>query len=563
MLRRAPAVIFWLLLSSTLFSAGQIPSRANKPASGVTNTSPILDPLGRSTPRGTITGFIRAAHRKDFVTAAKYMQLTNKEKTNTEVLVRDLEELFDRYFSQPITTISDSPNGLLDDGLPFDQEKVALTMGGKNAEILLVRAEDPQSGPIWQISSQTLSQVPALYGAIQKTWVEREMPESLQNHDLFGTSLALWLAWLASISIPLLILWLLSSLSISLVKRTLEDSPRRKRIESWSARLRWPAILSVALIVHLVLVVPLGFSLAFRIIYNRVVLVFLVLTLSWLILRISSLFLENVRSFTERKRQTNTESLILLGQRIFKVVIVLAAILSILTIVGIDTKTALAGLGIGGVAVALGAQKSVENLLGGIFLLSDKAVAVGDMCCISNRQGTIEDITLRSVRVRTLEQSLLLIPAGVLSQANIENFATRKKILVQTTLLLRYGTTVDQLQAILAKTHKLLVEDPKIETETARIRLVNFGPRAVELELYAYVLTPDTSAFLAVREALLLRIAAIVESSGSGFVQATEVVQIEYSADSVTPIRNIGSPGDSQSAKRPDLKFEIMTQKTG
>ena len=165
----------------------------------------------------------------------------------------------------------------------------------------------------------------------------------------------------------------------------------------------------------------------------------------------------------------------------------LLALLLILAALGVDTKTALAGLGIGGVAVALGAQKTVENLLGGVFLLTDRALAVGDFCSISNRLGTVEDITLRSVRLRTLEQTLLSIPAGVLSQTGVENFSTRGKILVQATLRLRYGSTADQLKQILERTRKLLAAHADLEPESARIRLVNFGVSAIEIELFAYV----------------------------------------------------------------------------
>jgi len=182
----------------------------------------------------------------------------------------------------------------------------------------------------------------------------------------------------------------------------------------------------------------------------------------------------------------------------------------------LDTRTALAGLGIGGIALALGAQKTVENLLGGILLLSDKAIAIGDFCSISNRFGVVEDITLRSVRLRTLDRTLVSIPAGVLAQAGIENFATREKILAQSLLRLRYGTSVEQVTRILDGVRKILDESPNLESTTSRIRLVNFGAEAIELEVFAYVLTADFARFLELREELLLRIASVIEAAGSG-----------------------------------------------
>jgi MscS family membrane protein len=105
----------------------------------------------------------------------------------------------------------------------------------------------------------------------------------------------------------------------------------------------------------------------------------------------------------------------------------------------------------------------VENLLGGVFLLSDKALAVGDYCTIGNQSGTVEDVTLRSVRIRTPVQSLVSLPAGSLAQTGIENFATREKFLVQTTLRLRYGTTVSQMRQVLEGARGLITQNANIE----------------------------------------------------------------------------------------------------
>jgi MscS family membrane protein len=484
------------------------------------------DPFGRSTPRGTIEGFIRAAQRNDFVAAARYMELTEKQRAKTEELTRDLRELMDRYYNDPLAAISDSPSGNLDDGLPFDQEGVPLKIQGERVDIILKRVTNPQTGLIWLISSDTLAEVPALAQAMEETWVERIMPQVLLDHTFLGVSLALWVAGLASIALPLLVFWSMSSLGIFLLRKTVDDS-RRTRLTA----LAWPFTVVLTITVHLLLLPWLGLSLGFRMFYNRACSLLLVIAVAWLLHRIFRLSFERARSLMERRHQSDRESLILLGQRVFNVLLTLATIFAVLTILGIDTKTALAGVGIGGVAVALGAQKTVENLLGGIFLLTDKALAVGDTCCISSRLGTVEDITLRSVRLRTQEQTLVSIPAGALSQANIENFATRQKILAQTNLQLRYGTTTEQLRSVLDGIRKLLVENPKIETETARVRLMNFGARAIELELYAYVLTPDNAEFLRVREELFLHIAEVVEASGTTFAMPTEFIYAEQMAD--------------------------------
>jgi len=524
--RLGRSVLTVVLLGALAHSAAaQIPSLESSKAP---QPEQAEDPLGRTTPRGTISAFIRAVDRDDFVSAGRYMQVTESQRRNTETLARDLKALMDRYFSEAVINISDSPDGALDDGLPIDRERVGpLTIGERKTDVLLVRVTDPQAGRVWLISSQTLAEVPALKGAVAQTWIERAMPRSLMGRELFGISLAHWIVFAATLVVPSVLLALLAGVFMFVVRLTFSDPARRRELDEWYAGLRWPIIAALTLVIQVVSIRFLGFPLAFRITYGRVALFLFVVAVTWLIRRFVTLAFARARSMAWGKGRTSTQSLMLLGERFFKAFILLVAVFAILTIVGVDTKTALAGLGIGGVALALGAQKTVENLLGGVFLLTDGVLAVGDLCSISNRLGWIEDITLRSVRLRTLDQTLVSVPAGVLAQAGIENFATRHKILVQTTLRLRYGTTVEQLRHVLDGIRKQLVESSKIETATSRVRLVNFGDQAVELELFAYVLTADVPEFLALRENLLLEIAAIVESSGSGFAQPTQFVYLD------------------------------------
>ena len=121
------------------------------------------------------------------VGAAQYMQVTESQRRNTETLARNLKDLMDRYFSEPITSISDSPDGALDDGVPIDRERVGpLTVGASKTDITLVRVTDPQAGHVWLISSETLAQIPALRRSIARTWIERVMPTTLHEPRAVG-----------------------------------------------------------------------------------------------------------------------------------------------------------------------------------------------------------------------------------------------------------------------------------------------------------------------------------------------------------------------------------------
>ena len=514
--RRAAVQTWVLVLGLALPAAAQIARTPQAPPAPAAPAA-TADPYGRNTPRGTITGLGQAVNRND-PSAVRYLQVTAAQRAQAEQLARDLSALVERYFRTSLATLSDDPEGVTTDGLPLDRERMVLTIGDSTHDIVLVRVKDRQAGLIWLVSSQSVAQIRGLYDSAGRTWLERLMPQRLADSKIFGMSVATLVAWAATLALPFAALWLLSLLFIAIARLLTRRATRNWR-DGQYARIRWPTIVLLTLVIHGGLVRLLGFSLRFRSIYGRILLVAAVAAAAWLMWRVMAMMFAHARGVATRRGHSGVESLLRLAERVCKSLLVMLAIFAALTIAGVDTATALAGLGIGGVAVALGAQKSVENLLGGIFLLSDRALAVGDFCTISDRQGVIEDITMRSVRLRTLEQTLLSVPTGVVSQASLENFATRHKILIQSTLRLRYGTTTDQLRWVLNRIQALLDERPEVETETARIRLHDFGARAIELELFAYVRTPDWLKFLAIREDLLLQVATIIESSGTGFAQ--------------------------------------------
>jgi MscS family membrane protein len=188
--------------------------------------------------------------------------------------------------------------------------------------------------------------------------------------------------------------------------------------------------------------------------------------------------------------------------------------------------TALAGLGIGGLAIGFGAQKTIENLFGGVSLLSDEVIRVGETCNFNGVVGMVEDISLRSTRIRTTERTELSIPNGSLATMNIDNLSRRDKFLFNPKIGLRYETTPDQLRYVLAQARRLLYEHPKVETPTARIRLVGLEQSSLALEIFTYILTRDVAEFTAIREDILLRLMDIVSDAGSGFAFPSQTVYL-------------------------------------
>jgi MscS family membrane protein len=211
-----------------------------------------------------------------------------------------------------------------------------------------------------------------------------------------------------------------------------------------------------------------------------------------------------------------------LARRSLKVLAIAIAILATLSSWGYDTTALLAGLGVGGLAVALAAQKTIENLFGGIALTSDKPVLVGDFCRYGDKTGTVEDIGLRSTRIRTQDRTVVTVPNAEFSSLQIENFARRDKIWFRPILQLRKDTQPAQIRGILARLRELMQGHEKIEP-TPRVRFLAVAAHSVDIEIFSYVLTADYAEFLAVQEELLLRILEIVAEEGTALAVPTQL----------------------------------------
>jgi MscS family membrane protein len=195
--------------------------------------------------------------------------------------------------------------------------------------------------------------------------------------------------------------------------------------------------------------------------------------------------------------------------------------------------TLLAGLGIGGIAVALAAQKTLENLIGSVAIGIDKPFRVGDAVKIDDLEGTIEEVGLRSTRIRTSERSLVSIPNGQLADMRTESFASRDRFRLSATVGLVYGTTAAQLEAIVAAIEGWFLAQPKIWQDTVYARFVGLGESALNIEIMAWFVTTDAAEYRDLRQAALLAVMRIVEENGSSFAFPTRTVVMADGAEAV------------------------------
>ena len=176
-----------------------------------------------------------------------------------------------------------------------------------------------------------------------------------------------------------------------------------------------------------------------------------------------------------------------------------------------------AGLGVGGLAIALAAQGTIENLIGGLNLFADRPIRVGDFCRCGSDEGTVETIGIRSTRIRGPDRTLTTIPNAALSKMSIVNLARRDRMLIKSVIGVRYETSPEQLRYLLVKIREMLLGHPRIQPDSARARFIGFGASSLDIEVFAYVKTREGAEFLGVREDLFLRVMDIVKDSGTGF----------------------------------------------
>jgi MscS family membrane protein len=219
-------------------------------------------------------------------------------------------------------------------------------------------------------------------------------------------------------------------------------------------------------------------------------------------------------------------SLLPLGRRVGKALIVALGLVAVLTELGFNVASLLAGLGIGGLALALAAQKTVENMFGSLSIGLDQPFREGDFVKIEDVTGTVEAIGMRSTRIRTLDRTIVTFPNGKLSETRAETFAARDRLRLFTNLGLGYDTTAEQMRTILREIEEALRAHPKIWAEAVPIRFTEMRDSTLNVEVVAWFTTSDWNEFTLIRQELFLKFMEIVERAGASFAFPTQTIHL-------------------------------------
>ncbi|MBV9303559.1 MAG: mechanosensitive ion channel family protein [Acidobacteriaceae bacterium] len=490
-------------------------SKSSKP------TSPSAsDPLDRTTPRNSIFHFLEACHDNNFRRASLYLDLRRIKPEDRAAqgpeLAKQLGALLDYDPHFEVENLNNTPEGDLADSLAPDQEALdTFEANGRSVPLLMQRV--PQNGTnVWLVSADSVERIPELSVLVRESAFEKKLPTPLVTTKLLDTPVWVWLALVLLALLLSVISRVLSKIVIAFSKPLMKRHStwfQARRLEEFTEPLR--LLLSVAVFkVCMEVIAP---SALLRYYLDRLVTLLFFVGAAAFLMRVVDVISDRVISRFDPRERALSYSVLPLFVRMVKICIFCVAVVLTLAQWGYNTNAILAGLGVGGLAVALAAQKTIENLFGGVAVITDRPVLVGDLCQFGGQLGTVEDIGLRSTRIRTLDRTVVTVPNSQFSTMTLENYSRRDRLWFHPTLQLRRDTTPEQIEEVMKAIGRILEEHPKVDASGVPVRFTKISPQWFDLEIFAYVLTTDYDEFVRTQSELLLKFLETASALGVGF----------------------------------------------
>jgi MscS family membrane protein len=489
------------------------------------------DALGRSTPRGTVLGFLRAARDGDNEAAVQFLN-TRLRGQAAAGLAHQLLVVLDRRLPAGLllAKLSNRPDGSSPSLIAPDQLLIGtISSQGGNVDILVERVDRGRSGLLWLFSSNTLNAVPRLYRESDAITIEKVIPKFLSETQIAHIPLFEWLALLVGIPLLYLFTGLLNRLLSPMAGLVRRRMRKREALPDPKFLPTPVRLLIVALITHWTLS-GLALPLLAREFWSTMTRLIAIAASIWMLItlnRASEGFLS--RRLKLGKHGQAAVPILRLGRRVIDAILLFAGILAGLRLFGLNLTAALAGLGVGGIAIALAAQKTLENVIGGISVVFDRAMRVGELVRAGDKVGFVEHIGIRSTRIRTLDRTLISIPNGQIANVSLERISIRDKFWFHHTLSLCRETSVSRIREILARVENLLEQNPRVESGSMRVRFLGFGPSSLDVEIFAYALCSDWNHFLATQQDLLLELMEIIEATGARLAYPSQTLYLARS----------------------------------
>ncbi|BCD98723.1 mechanosensitive ion channel family protein [Marinagarivorans cellulosilyticus] len=466
-------------------------------------------PTAESSPLSTMATMVDAIRRDDWVSAAEYMDMrylpAELSAADPVILLQRLAVVWGQHQLVDLSALSHSPEGDLADGLPDYRELLgSITLDKQVIPIYLQRVPDGKGGRVWKVSNATIGQIPKLWAEFGYHPLVLKIADyipafsvlHMQNWQVIGLVVLICAAWFLSA----LIRWILLRL-VSFSEKYREGLQR-----FFTVPLRWFLFFKFLESG----IAALGLPLKARVYLNDGTLSYIAST--FLVLAAiefaTAVFLSN----SANKRYWS--GIIRPVRTILKILAVITILLMWLSDAGYNISTLLAGLGIGSLALALAAQKTLENVIGAITLYIAKPIAPGDYCKFGDVSGTVEEIGLRSTAIRRLDRTLVHVPNSAIVGVNLENISETDRRRYNKQLWVAIGCSADQLRLAILKMRELLLSHPKVLDTALRVRFDEIERDAYRIGLNAYIGTSSMPEFLAVSEDINFRLLGILESTG-------------------------------------------------
>jgi MscS family membrane protein len=481
---------------------------------------PFRDELLRASPGSSFNAFMNAAKDGDFEKAAKYLDMRYLPKSmansSGEMLAEKLKVVLDQTISVD-KALSKDKEGKLNDGLPSYRDLIAVIKSEKRGvqtyNIYYQRVPGGKGHNIWKFSNQTVADIPILYELYGYNKMEEIFHKYTPSFMLFDVALWLWLVALITLLVSAIIIYPVCKLLLFFI-----DSRKIKFTNRLHSLVNGPVRLSLILAVSSYLFgTYVHLSAEARSLAD--VGTIRTLAITWFFIKAASV-LKDYWTYRLRLKGAEQADEVLLRPilKLIQYSIAIIALLVWLTNAGFDISALLAGLGIGGLAFALGAQKSLENLIGTITIYSTSPIKIGDWCSLGGGiEGSIEEIGFWATQVRTIDRSIVFVPNGQLASGTIENFSLRDRFHFLRTLYLEHETPKDKIEKIMASIRTLLQKDERVDDSVCRITLDNIGTFGFEVTIQTLIDTTILDESKKVVADLNLAINQIVQDAGVSY----------------------------------------------
>ncbi len=480
--------------------------------------APATDPLGRTNPRSAVSGFLEACQSNDFTRAAQYLDLSHFPETlRAEAgprLARQLEDILNSNSSFSPLRLTQNPQGSMQDPSNPNIERVTTVKArGGNVTLDLERIDSTNAPSVWLFSPSTVAAIPRLAVNPSQSALASKLPRLLVAIEFLGTALWQWLLLIA-IALGMIVVFRLVSAFIGSSSRNLAARTHHDGGWLWVRPIIEPLLVFVFVAIFAIAERWVGPSALSRLYIGRFLLLVIVCSFAWGTINLIDLFLRRLNTMLDARQRVVSHSLIYLGRRLARAIVVISAAIVILSNWGYNMTTIIAGLGVGGIAVALAAQQTIANIFGGVSVIGDNPVMVGDFGNFGGLIGTVEDIGMRSTRVRTLSRTLVSVPNGSFAGMNLENYSLRDKMLFNPTIQIKRSSAKDQIRACMKALEQMLSNNKTVELGPTPVRLSSYSAASFGVEIFAYVLTSDINEYYKVESELYFAVDDVITRSG-------------------------------------------------